>query len=129
MGSRNPTPVRDVMSSPLETVSADATLKEAARAMREADVSALFVIAGTPAIVTTTDVVNAVAEGADLSERRVADVMTSPVESVPPDVSVQEAAAMMTSLELKHLPVTTDSVHGDDYVGMVSSTDVTEQFA
>jgi CBS domain-containing protein len=117
------------MSSPLETVSADVSLREAATAMREADVSALFVTAGTPAIVTTTDVVDAVAEGADPSERRVADVMTSPVESVPPDVSVREAAAMMTSLGVKHLPVTADSVHGDDYVGMVSSTDVTEQFA
>jgi hypothetical protein len=35
----------------------------------------------------------------------------------------------MTSLGVKHIPVTADSVHGDDYVGMVSSTDVAEQFS
>jgi len=128
MESRNPVPVEDVMSTPLETIGPDATLREAAAVMREADVSALFVPASTAAIVTSTDILEAVAEGADLSERRVADAMTSPAESVPPDVGVGEAAAMMTSLGVKHLPVTADSVHGDDYVGMVSSTDVTEQF-
>lgn len=126
MESGNPTPVGDVMSTPLETVSPDATIREVAAEMRSADVSSLFVTAGTPAIVTSTDVLDAVADGAALSERRVAEVMTSPVESVPPDVNVREAAAMMTSLGVKHLPVTADSVHGDDYVGMVSSTDVAE---
>jgi CBS domain-containing protein len=129
MESRNPVTVEDVMSTPLKTIGKDATLEEAATAMREGELSALFVTAATPAIVTSTDIIGGVADGADPSELRVADVMTSPVESVPPDVSVQEAAAMMTSLGVKHIPVTADSVHGDDYVGIVSSTDVAEQFS
>jgi CBS domain-containing protein len=129
MEPRNTVTVEKVMSTPLETIGPDATIREAAAAMRDADVSALFVTASTPAVVTSTDVLDGVADGADPSERRVADVMTAPVESVPPDVSMREAAAMMTSLGVKHLPVTADSVHGDDYVGVVSSTDVTEQFS
>jgi len=111
MGSGNPTPVGDVVSSPPETVSVDATLGEVAAAMRDADVGVPFVTAGMPATVTATD------------------VMTSPVGSVPPDVSVREAAAMMTSLGIEHLPGTADSVHGDDDVSVVSSTDVTGRFA
>jgi CBS domain-containing protein len=51
--------------------------------------------------------------------------MTGGVESVPPDLLVEEVAAMMTSLGIKHLPVVDD----DDYVGMVSSTDVTAELA
>ncbi len=125
----NPVPVEEVMSTPLTIIAPDATLKDAAVAMREADVSALFVTASMPAVVTSTDIVAGVADGADPSEHRVADVMTSQVESTPPDVSVREAAAMMTTLGVKHLPVTADSVHGDDYVGMLSSSDITERFA
>jgi len=127
MGPDTSIHVEDVMSTPLETIPSDATITEAATTMRAKDISALFVTAGVPSIVTSTDVLDAVADERDLAELRVADVMTSPVESVPPDVSVGEAAAMMTSFGIKHLPVTADSVHGDDFVGMVSSTDVTEQ--
>ena len=123
------THVGDVMSTPLETITPDTTVVEAAARMREEEISALFVTAGVPSIVTSTDVLDAVAEERDLAELRVADVMTSPVESIPPDVSLREAAAMMTSLGIKHLPVTADSVHGDDFVGMVSSTDVAEQIS
>jgi CBS domain-containing protein len=46
--------------------------------------------------------------------------MTSPVETIPPDLLIEEVAAMMTSFGIKHLPVVED-----DYVGMISSTDVT----
>jgi CBS domain-containing protein len=129
MESSDPIPVKDVMSTPLTIVAPDATLRDAAVTMRETDVSALFVTASTPAVVTSTDIVAGVADGATPSERRVADIMTAQVESTPPDVSVREAAAMMTSLGVKHLPVTDNSVHGDDYVGMLSSSDITERFA
>lgn len=110
------------MSTPLETVSADATVSEAAARMRDRDVNALLVPGTEMGIVTSTDVRDAVAEHPDASSVRVADVVTRPVETIGTDVRLREAAAMMTSLGIKHLPV----VDGDgDYVGMVSSTDVT----
>jgi CBS domain-containing protein len=117
--------VEDVMSTPLETVSSRATVRDAARTMREHDISALVVTTSPPSIVTSTDVLDAVAEGHDLDGTTVRDVMTASVESVPPDLLVEEVAAMMVSLGIKHLPV----VDGDDYVGMISSTDVTAQLA
>ncbi|MBO4247977.1 CBS domain-containing protein [Halomicrobium sp. IBSBa] len=118
--------VEDVMSTPLETTSPNATVRAVAEQMREANVNGLFVPGADAGIVTTTDVVHAVAEGADLSETRVADVMTSPVERVETTTELNEAAAMMTNFGIKHLPVMDD--HGD-YVGMVSSTDTTGEFA
>jgi CBS domain-containing protein len=112
--------VEDVMSTPLETISKDATIEDAARQMREKDVSALVVTTTPRAIVSSTDVLDAVADERPLSALRVADVMTSDVETASPDLYMEEVAAMMTTYGIKHLPV----VDGD-YVGMVSSTDVT----
>ena len=97
--------------------------------MRDNDISALFVPAASPAIVTSTDVLDVVADGRDPAEVTVEEVVTSPVESVPPDVHLEEAAAMMISLGIKHLPVTGAEPLDDDYVGMVSSTDVTAQLS
>ena len=114
--------VRDVMSAPLETVSRRATLREAAAQMRERDISSLFVPGAEPGIVTTTDVVDAVAAGRDLDAVTVGEVLTGPVERVTTDEELAEAAAMMTTYGIKHLPV----VDADgDYVGMVSTTDLT----
>lgn len=121
MATDDRTTVGDVMSAPLLTVSPDVTIREAARRLVEADISALVVTAATPSLVTSTDLLAAVAAGDDPGERLVADVMTESVETVPPKVSIVEAAAMMTNLGVQHLPVV-----DDDYVGMVSATDVTE---
>lgn len=88
--------------------------------MREEDISALLVTTAPPSIVTTTDMLAVVANGQGGREVTVADVMTESVETVPPDLEVQRAAEMMTTYGIKHLPVV-----DDDYVGIVSSTDIT----
>jgi len=116
--------VEDVMSRPLETVSANAAVQTAATQMREHDINALFVPGSTAGIITTTDIVDVVAVGNDPAEIEVRDVMTAPVERVTTTVELNEAAEMMTTYGIKHLPVIDD--HGD-YVGMVSSTDMTSE--
>ena len=118
------TRVADVMSTPLETIGADAPIRDAARRMRDDDISALVVTTGGGCIVTQSDVVGAVADGLDPEATTVRDVMTEDVETVTPDLMMQEVAAMMTMYGVKHLPVV-----DDDYVGMVSSTDVAEHLS
>ena len=120
MSSTDRPTARDVMSSPLETISKDATVMDAAKRMREKDISALVVTTTPRAIISSTDVLDAVADGRDTSEMQVSDVMTSNVETVTPDLYMEEVAAMMTTYGIKHLPVV-----DDEYLGMVSSTDVT----
>ena len=120
MGAQERTTVEDVMSTPLETISKDATVQDAAQKMREKNINALVVPTSPRAIVSTTDLLSAVAEGRDPTQVRVEEVMTTDVETVTPDLYMEEVAAMMTTYGIKHLPVVED-----DYVGMVSSTDVT----
>jgi len=115
--------VKDVMTAPVETISKNATVSEAATRMRDHRINSLLVPGAEAGIVTSTDVLDAVASERDLTEALVSDLMTAPVESVNKTVQLQEAAAMMTSYEINHLPVR-DS-HGD-YVGIISSTDLRE---
>lgn len=93
--------------------------------MQEREINALFVPERT-SIVTSTDIVDAVAEATDTTELTVAGVMTSPVERLPRSLPLGEAAAMMTSFGINHLPVVDDD---NDSVGIVSSTDITMALA
>jgi CBS domain-containing protein len=122
--SENPF-VRDIMSSPVETTRRDASVSAVAETMRTEEVSALLITTSPLSIITTTDILDAVAENRDTSELTVDDLMTESVETVPPTLRAGEAAAMMTSLGVNYLPV----VDGGDYVGIVSSAALTEQVA
>lgn len=124
MRNESRTQVRDVMSSPLETIEPDATVREAAQVMRDKEISALVVTTTTRSIITSTDVLHSVADGDDPNEVLVGDVMTESVETVTPDLFMEEVSAMMTTYGIKHLPVV-----DDDYVGMISSTDVAAQLS
>ena len=117
--------VKNVMTTPLETISRDATISEAATEMRDSGISALVVTTSPPSIVTSTDVLEAVADGHDTSTTPISEIMTESVETVPPNLQTTEVAAMMESLGINHLPVK----EGSDYVGMVSSTDLAAAMA
>lgn len=116
-----PTRVEAVMSTPLRTTSRDVPLRAAAEAMREHVVSALLVPGSRTGIITSTDILDAVARGADPETTTVANEMTAPVETVTTDLQLGEAAAMMTTFGVKHLPVVD---RDGEPVGMVSSTDL-----
>ena len=124
MSSDSRTRVADIMSSPVETISKDATVREAARLMRDKEISSLLVPATETGIITSTDVLDTVADGHDPETVLVGDVMTAPLETVTPDLFMEEVAAMLTTYGIKHLPVV-----DDDYVGIVSSTDVTAELS
>lgn len=110
------------MSTPLETISKEATVKEAAIRLDEHNISGLFVPGVSVGIITTTDVTEAVAANKDLSEGTVGEEMTAPVERITTEEELTQVAAMMTNFGIKHLPVVdTDG----DFVGMVSMTDLT----
>ena len=116
--------VSDVMSTSLATVRPDATVTHAATKMHGEAISALLVPTTEVGIVTSTDVIGTLAEGRDPDETTVSAVMTEAVETVPPGLRLTEAAAMMENFGISHLPVV-----DDDFVGMVSSTDITAQMS
>ena len=100
----------DVMQPVPTTVELEAHLAAAAYLMRQAAASALVVLRDertrTPVgIVTDTDVAHAVADGRDVEQTRVRDVLQGELITVRPDVPVAEAAATMVSAGVRHLPV------------------------
>nr|WP_254544381.1 CBS domain-containing protein [Halomarina sp. BND7] len=114
------------MTAPVETIPSDATIREAAEVMRDHDISALLVPGVDAGIFTSTDLRDAIADGRDPDQCRVADVMTTPVESVTAELRLGEVVAMLTTYGFNHLPVRDSD---GDYVGIVSSTDIKERLA
>ncbi|WP_220132585.1 cyclic nucleotide-binding/CBS domain-containing protein [Natronomonas sp. LN261] len=119
--SANHTPVEEVMSRTLEIIPPEEPISEAAAEMRDRRLGALLVPTAPPAIVTKNDILDAVAAESDPATTPVEAIMTQPVETVPPDCPLGEAAAMMTTFGTDHIPVA-----ADDFLGMVSMADVTE---
>ena len=72
-------------------------------------------------IISERDIVRGLAEdGADLLEKRVLDLMTSPVKTCTLDANIKEIMAVMTRSRIRHLPVVEDS----RLVGIISIGDV-----
>jgi CBS domain-containing protein len=124
-GSRH---VRDVMTPNPDCVSQDADIQEAARIMKEKDTGVVPVVDGGKKIIgliTDRDiVVRGIAEGKDLSNCRVNELMTKQVRSVREDAPVDEVLTLMSSSEIRRIPV----VNGrDEIVGIVSIGDIAEK--
>jgi CBS domain-containing protein len=60
-------------------------------------------------IVTQADVARAVADGNDVNEVRIHDVMTTRPTVITPATSVRDAAMIMTRGHFRHLPVVGDT--------------------
>lgn len=118
--------VEDAMTSPVLTLDAETPVDEAAGAMVEAGIKSLVVIdddCRPVGILTSTDVLRAVAEGAT-DEATVADYMTTDIVTTSPDATLVEVATLLLEEEINHLPVTDE---GGETIGMLSKTDLTEQ--
>jgi CBS domain-containing protein len=115
--------VQDVMTPATVTeLRGDSLRAAAARMWRQQTGSLLVTEDGRLAgIITERDVLRAVALGADPDKSSVDDVMTAEVFTVPPDLNLQDAARLMASRWIRHLPV----VDGEEIVGVVSMRDMT----
>ncbi len=98
----------DVMTSPVISVPARASLLEAAAVMHENRIGSLFVeIGGASGIITERDVLRSLAEkGAEAGALRAGEVMTAPVISAPADTFLYRALGLMARRGLRYLGVT-----------------------
>jgi CBS domain-containing protein len=117
--------VKDWMIDLVVFVDPDTLVTDALATMRRRYISSVLVSksAGSPSfgILTSTDVSDKiVAAGRNPAEITVADIMTSPLITVPPDMPIQECAKIMSEKRFHHLPVADQ--HGN-IIGMVSATD------
>jgi CBS domain-containing protein len=114
--------LRDVMTTKAFTVSADASMVEAARGMAEGKLGSALIVEGSwlAGIITERDMLRAAASGDDLNGVKVRDWMTKDPITASPDTDTDEAAATMFTHGFRHLPVT----EGNEILGVVSLRDV-----
>ena len=107
------TAVADIMQPPLTTVEQYDHVAAAAYLMKHAGTTALIVLdAATDrliGIITEADVADAVADGKDVNEVRIHNVMTTRPTVITPATSIREAAKIMTSSRFQHLLVMDDT--------------------
>lgn len=107
----------------VHSVSGDATVRAAVRAMNEAGIGALLVMKqdDVAGMFTERDVLRRVVDaGRDPNTTRVREVMTHDLVVVAPSTRIEEAMALMTEHRCRHLPVMDNGV----LVGMVSIGDM-----
>jgi len=115
--------VGDIMSRDVATVSPAQNLASGAMIMAEGRVSSLVVTKHGQAvgIVTETDFLKKIAaQGISADDAKVREVMSSPVISVRPDMSVLDAGKIAEDKHVKRLPV----LDAGKLVGIVTQTDL-----
>lgn len=120
--SHIPAVAADVMRPPLTTVEAHGHLAAAAYLMKHAGETALVVMDDEEArrplgLITDADIARSVADGSDVNEVRVRDLMTTNPTVITATTSIREVAEAMVKGHFRHLPVVSD-------VGLVGIVDI-----
>lgn len=119
--------VSDVMTEAGVIDAADDSLADAAAKMREQQTGSLLIMDGDRlvGIFTERDLLKSVGRGEDPKATLLKDVMSTDVITIGPDSTLHDAAALMASKWIRHLPV----VKGEKLVGVISQRDLVGVFA
>ena len=113
--------VSEIMTKATVTDAAQDSLAEAAARMWNAQTGSLLEGEHLVGIVTERDVLRAIAHGMDPNQVPVKDLMRTDVITVGPQTTLKEAAKLMATKWIRHLPV----VEGSRVVGILSQRDLT----
>ncbi len=119
--------VAQVMRKEIKSIGHTASIRDAAKRMRDDRVGSLLIEknGSLVGIITDTDVVRrGVADGSDLNKMTVEQVMTAPILTIESVRTVQDAHDMMGDLHVRHLAVT----EGGTITGVVSVRDLLMYF-
>ena len=116
------TTVQDVMSAQLVSISATASVAEAATIMGERQIGSILVLEGESlaGIFTERDIVRALSQHHDAAGHQLGDWMTRDPVTVTSDTPVQDALDRMLAGGFRHLPV----MEGGSVIGVVSIRDL-----
>ena len=114
--------VRHIMQKRVVTAKPTVTLREACEVMSKLHIGSLVVVEDDKiaGIITSTDVMRAVAEGNDPDKTQIGDIMSKNVITITPDTTLEEAVETMMKNKIKRLPV----VEGDKIVGIITASDI-----
>ncbi len=114
------------MRPALTTVEPNDHLAAAAYLMKHSHATALVILDDEETkrptgVITDADIVRAVADGKDMNEARIYDLMSTAPTVIKATTSIRDAARIMIDRRFRHLPVV-----GDDggQIGMVDISDV-----
>ncbi len=119
--------IRDVMTPNPECVSEKDSLRDVARIMKDQDTGVVPVVDGKRIIGLITDrdiVVRGLAEGKNLENVSLNEIMTRSVRTVRDDASVNDVLNAMGNAEIRRVPVVNSN---DELVGIVSLGDIAAQ--
>jgi CBS domain-containing protein len=104
------------------TITADRTLKEAAKLMAEHGIGCLIVVSGDDliGIVTERDVLKQASNDIGSLDRPVKDSMSTDVITVESNMRLNDAAEVMSKHKIKKLPV----LEKGKLLGIITSTDL-----
>lgn len=119
------TPVGEIMSEQLETINFSNTAQESAIKMSDRNVSSLVVLDDNGraiGIITERDLVRRVCTREVPSNSvNVENVISSPVKTVSPEISIDEVADVMVSNKVRHIVIVDNN---QKPVGIISATDI-----
>lgn len=124
IGLRTRMLVKDVMSSPVVTVNEGAASNKVASLMEENELGCVIITnkEGKPVgIITERDlVIRVLSKNLKPDAVKAKDIMTSPLVTIEPDATINEAAKKMNKLNIRRLGV----IYKGNLVGVVSSKDI-----
>ena len=113
-----------LMSTDVATVDPGTSVREAARRLHERRIGSLVVVGEgnqPEGIITTTDFVRLVADGASVEDATVADYMSEELVTAEVGDDIESAADRLVTYDIHHLPVVDET---EGVVGMLSTTDL-----
>ena len=124
---REPTPLDlfsvragDLIDRPLVTCDPGEPVAEAARRMRDQQISSLVVRARPPGLVTASDLRDRVLAAGRSGETPVEAIMTTPLHTLPAEATLGEVLLSMVDQGIHHLPL----VREGELIGIITDTDL-----
>ena len=110
------------MSRQVTTIDSNGTLDLAAKLMVQHDIGSVIVVDGKHpvGIVTERDVTKQVIKASNVLKMPIKQVMSKPLVTATPDMSVQDALELMLTNKVRRLPV----LEGKEMRGIVTTRDI-----
>jgi CBS domain-containing protein len=114
--------IGQIMSKPVLTVKLDERLSAAVAVMHNNSIGSVVVLDGETAIgiITESDVVEQISKGPQVLLEPVKQVMSEPLITGAPDMTVQDAVSLMLEKRIRQLPI----LEGSKLVGIVTDRDL-----
>lgn len=128
------TSIKDIMTKNVTTASANKTAFEAAELMKNQKISCLVIVEGEApiGIVTERDIVWRIVAQRLPHDTKISEFMTKNPITVDPDISLKDAARLMSTKRIRRLPILREGklvgiVVASDFVRHAGKTTISEE--